>query len=277
MKGFLQSAGIALSFVSGIAFAEVDASRIASVDANATEILMGFSLADKLVAVDVTSQGLLPDAGLPDLGYHRALSAEGLLSSEPTLIIGSTHMGPAPVIETLASTDIPLIQLDAATTVEGLISNILTLGESLQHSTEADTLVAEVKRQMDAINEEMGGEPLSMVFLLNMSGRGLSKAGSGTTGEALISIMGGNNLSDYAGYKSLSMEALLELDPDVILVGNGDPKSDAAQDLLAENPLLAHSSAVKSNRLLNVDAGKMVAGVSLGVMTEAQRLAQLVY
>ena len=261
----------------GSAQAEVDQSRIASVDANATEILLSFDLADHLVAVDMTSQPLLKGHQLPDLGYHRALSPEGLLSTEPTLVIGSSHMGPPAVVETLQTTDIKLIRLPAAADVAGLLANIAQLGQVLDKDAAAETLAARIQQQVDTIANAYQGQSLRMIFLLDFTGRGLSKAGTGTTGAALVSLLGGQNLANYAGYKNVSMEALLELNPDVILVGSRDVSVDAAAALLADNPLLAHTSAGAHKRLLTVDASVMVAGVSPGVVDEAERLSQLIY
>lgn len=269
--------GIAMlvAVVCGQLQADVDASRIVSVDANATEILMGLGYEQNLVAVDVTSQSLVSSLALPDLGYHRALSAEGVLSAGPSLVIGSTHMGPPPVVAALKGSKIPLIQLEAATNVEELIENIEHMGSLVNRPTAAQAIIDEVKGQVDTIAASTTA-PKTMVFLLDMSGRGLSKAGHGTTGEALISLLGGENLSDYGGYKTVAMEALMELDPDVILVGSRDANGDAAKELLDENPLLMHSTAAKNHRILNVDSAKMVAGVSLGVVKEALRLSLLV-
>ncbi|EAR09019.1 heme/hemin ABC transporter substrate-binding protein [Reinekea blandensis] len=277
ISGLTLTSLLSLSLSLPVLAEPTDTSRIASVDANATEILMGFGLADALVAVDVTSQSLVGERGLPDLGYHRALSAEGVLSTEPTLVIGSTHMGPAPVVETLTRTGVSLVQLPAASNAEELIVNIADLGEQLSRTSEAAEMVAQVRRELSAIQETAGDAKPRMVFLLNMSTRGLSQAGSGTTGDALIQLLGGDNITQYGGYKTVSMEALLELDPDVILVGSESSQADAAADLVSQHPLLEHARAYQNQRILTVDAGKMVAGVSLGVVREAHRLSQLVY
>lgn len=259
-------------------FAEgTDASRIASVDANATEILMGFGLSESLVAVDVTSQALLEDRELPDLGYHRALSAEGVLSTDPTLVIGSTHMGPAPVIETLNRTGVSLVQLNAAANAEELMANIAGLGKQLARDDQAEAMIARVRDDLSAIEQAAADASLRMVFLLNMSSRGLSQAGTGTTGDALIQLLGGENLSQFGGYQSVSMEALLAQNPDVILIGSERSESDAVGELLKSHPLLEHGQAHQTQRILSVDAGKMVAGVSLGVIKEALRLSQDIY
>jgi iron complex transport system substrate-binding protein len=270
-----------LGFICGLSFgavaAELNTSRVVSIDANATGILIGFGLADSIVAVDVTSQMLVSDKGLPNLGYHRALSAEGVLSTEPSLVIGSNHMGPVKVIDTLNAAGIPLIQLQAATNSVELVTNIRFLGDQLGLESHAGELIEQVTGQQQLISQRAEQQSLSMVFLLDMSERGLSKAGAGTTGAALVSLLGGQGLSSYGGYQSIAIEALLELDPDVILIGGEEPGADAAQAFLAKHPLLAHTRAVKNNRLLNVDSGTMVAGVSLGVMDEAERLSRLVY
>lgn len=257
--------------------AEVDSARIASVDANATEILMSFDLATQLVAVDMTSQSLVKGRNLPDLGYHRALSTEGLLSTEPTLVVGSTHMGPPQVIETLAATNIDLIQLNAASDVAGLLANIHGLDQALGEPEKAEMLANHIQQQAQSIEQVHQGRELRMIFLLDLTGRGLSKAGQGTTGESLVAILGGANLSDYAGYKNVSMESILELNPDVILVGSREQSEDAAAALLSANPLLQMTSAAKHQRVLTVDASVMVAGVSPGVIDEAERLSQLIY
>ncbi len=251
--------------------------RIASVDANATELLIGFGLQDHLVAVDVTSQKLVAHMKLPNLGYHRALSAEGLLSTDPSLIIGSSHMGPKAVIEVLNSAAVPLIQLPAASTIEALTQNIQLLGDALGLETEAANLLATVRGAQQRIAEAKAGHEPSIIFVMDMSNRGLSKAGNGTTGDALIRILGGINPSLYSGYQSIAIEALLELDPDVILVGSESLDVDGAAVLLKANPQLAHSRAAQTQQVITVDASKMVAGVSMGVLSEAERISQLIY
>ena len=56
-------------------------------------MLLALGLDASLVAVDVTST--LPEhlSSLPSVGYHRALSAEGIMSLNPDVLAGSMHMG----------------------------------------------------------------------------------------------------------------------------------------------------------------------------------------
>lgn len=52
----------------------------------------------KLVGVDTTSQHPESLQALPSIGYQRSLSAEGILSLCPDILIGTEEMGPPPVL-----------------------------------------------------------------------------------------------------------------------------------------------------------------------------------
>ena len=70
------------------------AQRIVSVGGSVTEIVYALGQQDRLVARDSTST--YPEAAqkLPDVGYVRRLSPEGLLSVDPDLIIVEDGAGP---------------------------------------------------------------------------------------------------------------------------------------------------------------------------------------
>ena len=66
-----------------------------------------------LVGVDTTS--LYPEAArrLPSVGYARSLSAEGVLSLRPTLIVASEDAGPPAVLRQLSAAGVPRSQVHA--------------------------------------------------------------------------------------------------------------------------------------------------------------------
>ena len=68
--------------------ASEDSSRLTVAGGSLTEIVYLLGQEKKLIAVDITSN--YPDKAkeLPSIGYVRALSAEGVLSLSPTLILG---------------------------------------------------------------------------------------------------------------------------------------------------------------------------------------------
>ena len=69
-------------------------SKIVSVGGDVTEILYGIGADDQVVATDTTSVYPTAAALTPKVGYVRRLSAEGVLSLEPDLILISGAAGP---------------------------------------------------------------------------------------------------------------------------------------------------------------------------------------
>ncbi|AFV00364.1 heme/hemin ABC transporter substrate-binding protein [Simiduia agarivorans] len=241
------------------------AERIVSTDAAATELLVAMGLGPHIVAVDVTSQP--PRPGVARVGYHRNLSAEGLLSLQPDLVVGSDHMGPPVVVTALQQARIPTLQLPSPTTAAQLADNIQRLGQAV--SADPAALLAKLQQQLQRLTQT----PLDqerMVFLLAMDASKLRVAGQGSGGQAFIELMGAQNAASHTNYQTLSDESLLALEPTTLLIASGDQASFDA--LLAQHPLLAHTPAGKQQRLLRVDASALVAGLSLAAVAQAEQI-----
>lgn len=247
------------------------ATRIISADASATEIVLALGLGQSLIAIDVTSQLPADFPALPSIGYHRNLSAEGLLSLNPDMVIGSDHIGPANIIPTLKQAGVSWVQLYNATNAEQLLQNIDRVGQATQQITQATALRQQVERQLQQLQQQTG-KNIKMAFLLQR-GSTLRLAGAHTGGDALISLLGGDNVADYQNYRSVSAESLLALQPDVILYSvDGAESSDNA--LLEANPALQHSKAAQRQQVLAVNGSDLVAGLSLAAVNTAERLMQ---
>ncbi|MBD1391322.1 ABC transporter substrate-binding protein [Neiella sp. HB171785] len=262
------------SLISLATTAQAEEHRLIATDAAATSLVVEFGLLDQLVAIDVTSK--LPEgaAKLPNIGYHRALSAEGLLSLNPTTVIGSEHMGPPETVAALKQANVALLQLPGALTTTQLRSNIQAAAKALGEPERGQQLLA----KLDSKQAQLQQTPLAnhrVAFILAMDPAKLRLAGVGTAGDALIQQMGAANVADYDNYRNVSAESLLSMAPTVILVA-GRSAQQAVTDLLAANPVLAHTPAGQHQRLYSVNGATLVAGLSLGAIDEALRLQQLV-
>ncbi|AFJ02893.1 Periplasmic hemin-binding protein [Methylophaga frappieri] len=250
------------------------APRIVSVDSNATEILLALELGDHIVATDITSQSLLPSA-VDNLGYHRTLSAEGLLQTNADWVIGSDHMGPPETLRLLEKAPLKLVQLASPTSLDALSGNVMQLGTMLAREDLAKALVTDIAQRQKKLADTNSSHQLRMVFLLDLGDRGLSQAGTGTTAAALITLLNGNNISTFSGYQSVSIEALLSANPDVILIGQrADGELDPA-NLLERYPLLENTRAGTQQQIIGINAAKLIAGLSLGALDEALRVSAL--
>ena len=67
----------------------------------------------KLVGVDTTSQHPASLKALPSIGYQRQLSAEGILSLRPQILVGTEEMGPPPVLAQIRSAGVQVDMFSA--------------------------------------------------------------------------------------------------------------------------------------------------------------------
>lgn len=270
--------GVILLLTAQITVAEpVHAEKIISVDSNATEILLALDIGSKIIAADITSEPLLTSQNVKQLGYHRALSAEAILSLQPDLIVGSDHTGPPSTVKAIQNAQINFIQLNSPQTIADLRSNIQHLAKALDREKTGQQLIHDIQRMETAINDHVKESNLKMVFLLDLNDRGLSQAGRDTVGHALINVFDGQNISEFNGYQSVSLESILAMNPDVILVGSRSNGAPETEQLLSRHPLLKNTAAGQTRRIISIDASKLIAGLSISAVKQADQLAAIIY
>jgi iron complex transport system substrate-binding protein len=267
-------AGLSLGVMLAMQVQAAEPKRLVSADAGATNMIVALGLADSLVAVDVTSPASGDLAELPRIGYHRNLSAEGLLSLSPTHLVGTDHMGPDTTLSVLEGAGVELIRLPAAYSLPALKSNLQAMAEALGREAQAQSLLDRFAAQTAELQtHSLKGNKVA--FILSARG-GFRLAGAGSNaGQAMIDLLGADNVADFENYRSVSMESLLAMEPDVILVA-GEMSSDPAAALLENQPLLAHTPAGKAGHIFTVDGATLVAGLSLAALDEAERVANAV-
>lgn len=241
--------------------------RLVSADAAATEILQLLGAGDRLVAVDASSE-LPAGKELPRLGYHRALAAEGLIALAPDLVIGSQHMGPPHVLDSLARADVPVLTLQSPADLATLIGNIMAIAEAIG-SDGGDVLVERLRRKGEALGSHSLKDRRA-AFLLRAEGGKLRLAGSGTGGAGFLDLLGASNVAEHANYRSITPEALLALSPDLLILA--DTEGAGRDDFLARYPILRFSPAVRAGQMFTVDASSLVVGISVAAVTEAGRI-----
>lgn len=221
----------------------------------------------RLVGVDTTSLHPQSLRQLPSVGYQRALSAEGVLSLRPDILIGSEEMGPPPVVAQIAAAGVRVESLSAKPDLATLERNVLRLGELLGVPAQAREQMAAYRQQLQdqaqwVAEARRTQAPPRVVMLLGHAGSNLMAAGQGSLAVWLIEQAGGESPVAHQGYKALSNEALLALDPQVLIFADRSLHGEEArQALLKHNPLLQQTRAVRDGRLLALDPTLLVGGL----------------
>ncbi|MBE4599100.1 heme/hemin ABC transporter substrate-binding protein [Vibrio navarrensis] len=255
--------------------------RLISAGSAVTELVFALHAEKSLVGVDVTSH--LPDSvSLPKIGYHRSLSAEGLLALNPTTLVGSGEMGPAPVLAQLKSTGVDVKVVNTDADVDGLMQRIDDIAQLVDRTAEASQLKQIVTQQVAKLSSNQPAESSKkkVLFLLIHDGRAPSVAGNDTTPDAIIKLAGAINpaATQLNSYKPLSTEAMVEMQPDVILVsGRSYEKLGGPDAIIKMLPLLAATPAGINKQIVTIDGSALVGGLGLKSLAEAERLNQLLY
>lgn len=221
----------------------------------------------RLVGVDSTSQHPQSLRALPSIGYQRQLAAEGMLTLRPDLLIGSEEMGPPPVLAQLRGAGVRVEMLSSKADLTSLQASLQRLGTLLGEPQRADQAFAAYQQRLQQqadwlVTAQRQQAPPGVLLLLGHAGGSPMAGGKDTSADWLIERAGGRNLASHSGYKALSTEALLALDPEVVIIADRSLSGDAAREaLLQQNPALAATRAARNQRLLMLDPTLLVGGL----------------
>ncbi|MEM9233461.1 MAG: ABC transporter substrate-binding protein [Pseudomonadota bacterium] len=230
--------------------------RIVSVGGDVTEILYELGRWDDIVANDSTSMYPADAETKPKVGYLRNLSAEGVLSAEPSLILISGAAGPAPAVEQLRASGVTMIEMEPDYTVDGIIEKVTTVASAVGEEEAGEVLSARIAGEwaeaQDAITA-LGISPKVLFFAALRDGAPRA-AGTYTAADGVIRMLGGVNVfSDFSGFKPLSLEAAVAADPDIILIMDHHAERVGGIDSVDDHPALRLTTAAKEGRIVMVD------------------------
>jgi len=240
--------------------------RIISAGSSITELLIALGAKDQLVAIDVTSRHYNSDGALPQVGYHRQLSAEGLMALSPTHLIGSHEMGPENTLTLLKSGGIKVETVPSGDTEQDLFSRIDKIAQITGTEEKATSLKKSIDDQLTAIKSRQIEHSPKVLFAMLTKGRPATIAGDKTTIDVIINLAGGQNPAkeQMSSYKPLSPEAIVQMQPDYLLVSSRAWEAlGGQQGILKEFPLLAATPVAAENRIIPINGSAIIGGFGL--------------
>lgn len=283
LAGLASAFTTALPFAAGGALAEkARAERVLAIGGAVTEIVYALGEQDRLVGRDSTSTYPPEATALPDVGYIRALSPEGVLSVKPDLILARENNGPREAVEVLKSTGVRWIDVPDDFTLEGIDENITIIARELGVVDKGEALKAKVAADIAQAREHLAAvdHKLRVMFVLALTDDKINTSGTNTAASHIIELAGAENvISEFEGYKQISNEAVIDAAPDVILMmnGRGATADHAAMNALIEaHPALATTPAVKNGRIVRMD-GLLMLGFGPRTGEAITQLAKALY
>lgn len=242
------------------------AQRYVSVSKQYTEIIYALGAEDDLVAVDVSSVYPPQAKQLPTVGYHRALSLEGMLSAKPTVILrgGPNNIGPEQVVRQLESLRIPMKDFTMPSDdIEGAKALIREMGAYFHKEARAEEVAskldADMKRAMDGARQ-YADTPRVVIIHYGRANNVYLTMTAGSTAGRMIAWAGGRiAIGDSGGMRQLSSpEIIAKANPDVILLTDfGYDRLAGRSDILAL-PGVSSTKAARTGRIFRVEENDLV-------------------
>lgn len=223
--------------------------RIVSASPAVTEIIFALGAGDLLVGR--TDFCTYPDeaALIPSIGGISNMNVEHVVSLNPDLII-SGSMVPQNTVAQLDNLGVPLVSVVEKKNFQGLYENILQIGRLIGRSEAADSLVLELKTCAAQYSAETGDNARPTVYyVVGFGSSGNYTAGGHTFINELITMAGGRNIAADVDGWSYSLEALMQQDPDYIIIRAEDAK------VFCHTAPYNRLSAVRQHRVIAIESG----------------------
>ncbi|MDB4951280.1 MAG: ABC-type transporter, periplasmic subunit [Gemmatimonadetes bacterium] len=235
------------------------AERVVCVSKQINELLYAIGAQGVLVARDLTSMYPPAIQKLPSVGYHRALSAEGIISAKPTLFLTDGNVGPDAVLGQLRKVGIPVLVMTPGGTPDSAQLLLSALGRRFHHEQAAEAVLARWKAGMDSVLADTarwsaGRRPRVLVMHFGQVINNYLAVNRGSSADQVIRWAGGVNAIDsIGGMTRLTPELIAKAAPDVIIATDvGFDRVGSAQSFAAL-PGVALTPAARAGRIFRVD------------------------
>ena len=188
--------------------------RLVAVGGAVTEIVYALGAENLIAGSDTTSYFPPAAEKLPKVGYMRSLSAEGILSLRPDLLIVTDDAGPPAVLKQVESVGTKILRLKSGRSIADVEDSIRKLAKVLDREAQGKALLAKMDRDAATLAGEVSElkTPPRVMFILQHGGGAPMVAGGGTAADSIIRLSGGANVvTAYDGYKPLTPEAAVAM------------------------------------------------------------------
>ncbi len=235
-----------------------EGARIVSLGGSVTETVFALGAGHRVVAVDQSSLYPAEARALPQVGYFRTLSAEGVLSLKPDVVLASEGSGPPPVLEQLEAAGVRIVWVTDGSTPEAALEKIEVVAESLGLDAEGEALRRRVETELERashLRSRVEDWPSALfVWGRGGGGGGVRVAGSGTGAATMLERAGAQNAAAAMnGYQPISAEALVLAAPEVIVTPQSTLDALGGADGLFALPGMSATPAGQNRRMVVVD------------------------
>jgi iron complex transport system substrate-binding protein len=213
-------ASVVVSSCSRQHHAELDRApeRIISLAPNITETLFAIGQGPKVVGATTFCTYPPQAADLPRIGGFGQFNYEAIVSLKPDLVI--LHEEYESEVERLNSLGIPYLKTGSYFTAD-ILETIRKIGSACDAVPEAETLIGELETRISALPRPAGQPKRVLITFSGSADEDIEQVhafGASCLHNELIELAGGKNIVESRlPYALLSKEAIIRLDPEIII------------------------------------------------------------
>ncbi|QZY52967.1 heme/hemin ABC transporter substrate-binding protein [Leucobacter tenebrionis] len=251
-----------------------DSSRIVplSLSGSVGELVYAFGMADDIVGRDVST--VFPgsdDVPVVTKDGH-SIDAEGVLALNPSLIITDGSIGPTDVVLQLRDAGIPVVTVDRAVDAETSFITAQQVADALGVGEAAPPLIDTLRRAISEkeaeVQQMLPPDPADLPRVAFLYVRGTAGIfylfGEGSGIDSLIRSLGAVDVAaeiGWEGERPMTEEALIAMDPDIIIVmSKGLESAGGVDGLIRAQPSIGLTSAGEHRRIIDIDDSVLLAG-----------------
>lgn len=233
--------------------------RVVCVSKQINEFLYEIHADSVLVGRDLTSIYPPQIKSLPSVGYHRALSAEGIISLRPTVLLTDGNFGPDAVAQQVKKVGIPVDTMSPGNSPDSAKALMKALGVRFHHEKDADSVIAKWTADMNAAladTVKWAGKPKPRVLIMHMGqiANNYLAIKRGSPGSQIVEWAGGVNAIDSTGgMMRLTPELIAKAAPDIIIATDVGFDRLGSADKFAAMPGVDVTPAGKNKRIYRID------------------------
>ena len=263
----------------------IEAAPQAIVAASPSAIEMLYAAGGTAVARSETS--VHPDgvAELPSIGFSYQPAFEEIVALQPDLVLADAS-AQAHLLDAFegALRGVPIVFIGAVT-YEDVAASIRLIGQITDTSADAEAAAASMESTADEVSAAVEGLTSPRVLIINGAIDDFFVALPDSFVGDLAAHINVDNVAAgqppagrFPGYTQLSLEAILEADPEVILtITAGPPGGPSLADLVLGDEKFASVTAVTEGRVYNLDVEVYLQAPGPRAADGLRELAMLLY
>jgi iron complex transport system substrate-binding protein len=229
--------------------------RIISLSPSNTEMVYALGLQDRLVGV-TSYDDYPPDAKTkPIVSDYSTVDLEKIVNAQPDLVLADSirQHDTVPALEKLGIS----VYVMTPDNMEMISSDLRTLGQITGKTKEASALATGMQARIKAVTD------ITAKLTVTQKPRVLFvtwhdpiwTAGNDTMIQYLINDAGGINIaSDLKGYATITLESVVQRNPQIIVVMSSMGDQHTSLDYIRSNPQFASIDAVKNGQVVEIDS-----------------------